>query len=280
MRAAALILGVVLTVAGACLHPTATTRAPRASRAYTGREPDRVRLSYFPDGKLRSRGMLVEGRRNGAWVLYYDSGRVAITAHYYRGRQHGSWRAWSPDGALAIVGQFANGRRIGTWRWYDRNGLYEQGSYENGQRTGVWRLWHANGKKAEECHFENDEPNGPQRAWYETGRLRRRPVESKSHRPSGVSARMGVISCLRESITAVANQADGPFLGTAEVVAQNPSRRPTPRSRTRGKKSRGGGKRFGLQDRGGPARPRSSPRNRLADVAENAAAGRWFRSCA
>ena len=81
---------------------------------------------YYSNGTLRSKGLLVDGRRQGHWVFYHPSGIVQAEADYVDGREHGTYTVYRESGLPYYRGAYDNGRRKGQWEFYDADGNLAQ----------------------------------------------------------------------------------------------------------------------------------------------------------
>lgn len=87
-------------------------------------------LQYFSTMRLRSEGVMIDGRREGRWVFYHANGQVQCEATFVGGKEDGSYRVYRDNGAPYYIGQYANGKPTGIWEVYDQEGnLVQQTEY-------------------------------------------------------------------------------------------------------------------------------------------------------
>ncbi len=67
---------------------------------------------YYSDGKLMSKGNLVNDKRDGYWEAYYHNGQLESKGNRVNGNRDGYWEEYYSDGQLMWKGNFANGKFI------------------------------------------------------------------------------------------------------------------------------------------------------------------------
>lgn len=87
-------------------------------------------MQYYSTMRLRSDGMLVDGKREGRWVYYHPNGNVQSEATFAGGREEGPYRVYRDNGAPYYIGQYTAGQPSGQWEVYDPEGnLVEKTAY-------------------------------------------------------------------------------------------------------------------------------------------------------
>ncbi len=87
-------------------------------------------LQYYSTMRLRSEGLMVDGKREGRWVYYHSNGNVQSEATFAGGREEGPYRVYRENGAPYYIGQYSNGQPTGLWEVYDMEGnLVEKTEY-------------------------------------------------------------------------------------------------------------------------------------------------------
>lgn len=81
--------------------------------------PEKV---YDAQGRLQMEGQMKDGQRHGIWISYFPDGRVRSRSDYQLGRLQGVSTVFRPNGAMYYTGQYRNGKEVGTWRFYDEQG--------------------------------------------------------------------------------------------------------------------------------------------------------------
>lgn len=125
MRSPLLLLGAVALIA-------CQTQAPDAGvDPATGAEPvaatDSVPengpvLIKGPNGHVRMRGDMRNGKRHGLWTSYHPGGTVQSRTDYVDGMQEGPSVVFHPNGQTYYTGDYRHGRQVGEWRFFDEGG--------------------------------------------------------------------------------------------------------------------------------------------------------------
>jgi len=97
---------------------------PKVVWKYNNSDSTDITASHFyKNGKLRMKGQIFNGVRNGKWTAWDDQGRMLSTGNYIDGIENGMWTVWFPDGVKRYDGLFKDGKRSGVWKFYDDQGL-------------------------------------------------------------------------------------------------------------------------------------------------------------
>jgi len=67
-------------------------------------------------------GMLVDGKRSGAWVAFFHDGTVQSKANYADGVEVGPTEVYHPNGNVYYSGQYTNGKPSGEWVFHGPDG--------------------------------------------------------------------------------------------------------------------------------------------------------------
>lgn len=101
---------------------------------------------YYELGQLKSKGMLVDGKRDGIWISYYPSGVKNASEAYRQGALWGKCIYYYPNGKLKAVETWIHGYQEGEAKYYFDNGiLYRVGQFKDGVYEGEWITNHENG---------------------------------------------------------------------------------------------------------------------------------------
>lgn len=102
----------------------------------------------YNNGVITGEGIVQKnGKKDGKWILYYDSGKILG------------------------VGEFKNGKKIGYWKFYFENGLVEsEGNYtQNGKQDGIWKEYFSHGGLSEEVNYYEGLYDGKFTAYDDSG---------------------------------------------------------------------------------------------------------------
>ena len=82
-------------------------------------------------------GSIKNGKREGAWVGYYDNGQLHFKGNYKNGKREGAWICYWNNGQLYSKRNYKNGKKEGAWVEYEKDGtLYRErsGTFKNGYK--------------------------------------------------------------------------------------------------------------------------------------------------
>ena len=65
---------------------------------------------------------IVNGKREGIWMIYHENGKLCYKGEYNNGKQVGYWESYYTNGILAYEGKYENGLKEGFWKTYYNNG--------------------------------------------------------------------------------------------------------------------------------------------------------------
>lgn len=179
-----LLIGICVYVAAGC----------------TGRNPDPGEASPQPTDAVHctpsadlttaeETAYLGEKIFSGKACTRYKNGSLHTLTTYAEGKKEGAWKMYYPDGTLMKEGGIKNGKDEGVYREYFPDGTPKYAyRYRNGLKTGVWKSWYSDGTQYTERHFEEDKLHGKVLVWDEQGTLakeydyrRGKLVHSKMH---------------------------------------------------------------------------------------------------
>jgi hypothetical protein len=93
-----------------------------------------------------TQGSFKSGKKDGAWISYWDNGQLSYEGNYKNDKREGVWVSYFDDGTLNRKGSFTNGINEGTWAYYHRNGqLSYKGNWKNGKQDRAWASYNEDG---------------------------------------------------------------------------------------------------------------------------------------
>lgn len=96
-------------------------------------------IDMWSNGNLRERGVLVEGRWNGAHEWFHFNGLLATKETYVDGKLHGPSETYFKNGNLSLREMYVDGKLDGAYEAYWARGrLAERGRWRGGERCGEW----------------------------------------------------------------------------------------------------------------------------------------------
>jgi antitoxin component YwqK of YwqJK toxin-antitoxin module len=76
----------------------------------------------YPNGKLKIKGVLKNGKREGLWISWYESGQEWSEGTYKNGLKNGPATVWHENGMKRYEGFYTNDERSGKWTYWDESG--------------------------------------------------------------------------------------------------------------------------------------------------------------
>ncbi len=108
--------------------------------------PTREKISYYPNGNIRSKTPLVTDKKHGTQFAWHEDGSKWYEIMWLSGKQHGPEVGWWGNGSKWLQEIWRNGKKHG----------FETVRYENGAKN-YERMW-VDGKH-----------HGPEVGWWENG---------------------------------------------------------------------------------------------------------------
>jgi hypothetical protein len=100
---------------------------------------------YHSNKNLKSKGLYINGKKEGSWLEYDEEGRLEDSSYYTGGRLKGVSLHWYPDGMIADSTQFdgeGNGVQVS---WHEDGSLAAAGLWvSDTSRKGRWKYYHPN----------------------------------------------------------------------------------------------------------------------------------------
>lgn len=71
-----------------------------------------VEGSYYPNGQIRSKGTIKNGKRDGVWKWFHKDGTIWTDEKYSNGELDGEWKQYDKNGQLELKQVFENGELL------------------------------------------------------------------------------------------------------------------------------------------------------------------------
>jgi antitoxin component YwqK of YwqJK toxin-antitoxin module len=85
---------------------------------------------------------VVDGKRNGIFILYNENGFVETLGYLKENKNHGEWKYYYPNGELESVGIFNDDKPDSVWNWFYMDGtIMQKGSFNEGKKDGEWKSY-------------------------------------------------------------------------------------------------------------------------------------------
>ena len=136
---------------------------------------------YGRKNVLLEKGEIVDGKRNGEWIRYYDKGEIKEVKNYLDDRLEGNYEFYYKGGTISSSGKYSNGKKHGEWKYFNErgrvtkeenylNGLLEgryveyknkenvnlQGEYSKGKKDKIWLDYSKRRPNKRELYYNQD----------------------------------------------------------------------------------------------------------------------------
>lgn len=112
---------------------------------------------FHANGRLKSQGTYINGKKHGQWVSYHDNGMISDSAVYEGGTPRGIAMQWHRNGFMAdssVWNDDGSGVQVS---WFENGVPSAAGFYGPGRKSrGKWQFFHPNGAlSAQEVYAED-----------------------------------------------------------------------------------------------------------------------------
>ncbi|MBN1790863.1 MAG: toxin-antitoxin system YwqK family antitoxin [Bacteroidales bacterium] len=114
-------------------------------------------------GKVISRELFVNDKREGLSLYYYPEGSIREEVQYVNNKRQGITREFDKEGKLITLQRFNNGTLV------ERERINR--SDEQGLKQGVWKSYYPNGRIRSEVNYRDGLLNGPFKEYDENGNV-------------------------------------------------------------------------------------------------------------
>jgi len=83
-------------------------------------------IEYHPNGKIKTKGIIKNGKRTGIWVSYHLNGNVYSENKYEKGVLNGKTAAYYPNGNVQYMGLYINNKKDDSWFFYLEDGTFDK----------------------------------------------------------------------------------------------------------------------------------------------------------
>ncbi len=92
-------------------------------------------IEHHPNGILKTKGLLKNGKRTGTWTAYHTNGNMYSENKYKAGILNGKTAAYYPNGNVQYMGLYINNEKDDHWFFYSEDGSFEKDVlFKNGER--------------------------------------------------------------------------------------------------------------------------------------------------
>ncbi|MGY0392649.1 toxin-antitoxin system YwqK family antitoxin [Bizionia sp. KMM 8389] len=128
---------------------------------------------YYSSGLLKTEGYLLNNKKTGKWVSYYENGEVKSVRNFKDGKPDG-YQKLDYSQVLYMEGYSRNGLKIGVWKSYfkDTNQLKYLKHFDNhGNKIGEWKSYYETGELYLTETFFNNQANGKETTYFKNGNV-------------------------------------------------------------------------------------------------------------
>lgn len=76
----------------------------------------------YPDGRIRIKGYVIGGYREGQWMSFYPNGNPWSSSFYKKGKLNGATVTFYENGQMRYKGEYREDTRSGLWTFWDEKG--------------------------------------------------------------------------------------------------------------------------------------------------------------
>ncbi|MEM6346888.1 MAG: membrane-binding protein [Bacteroidota bacterium] len=105
-------------------------------------------ISRYPDGRLKQKFGLFEGKKHQISLVWYPDGHLKFQSHYHLGKLHGEKNMWASSADHLLISQlnYFQGKAHGLQRkWYPTGELFKELQLNMGREEGQQRAFRKNG---------------------------------------------------------------------------------------------------------------------------------------
>jgi antitoxin component YwqK of YwqJK toxin-antitoxin module len=118
---------------------------------------DSLYISYYQNGRIKSRGYYINGKANGNWEYFYENGNLKMKGELKDNVSHGYWTYYYENGGVNMEGEVIKDHREGQWKFYYENGnIKSEGLYRKSLKNGPWKYYYEDSKPKGSAYFEDD----------------------------------------------------------------------------------------------------------------------------
>lgn len=95
-------------------------------------------IEYHPNGNIKTKGLLKNGKRTGVWISYFINGKVQSESKFDKGKLNGKTAAYYPNGNVQYMGLYINNKKDDLWFFYQEDGSYlKEVLFKNGDKVNT-----------------------------------------------------------------------------------------------------------------------------------------------
>ena len=114
---------------------------------------------WSPTGEKWEAGRLKDGLRHNEWVTYWEDGKIRSQGSYLEGKKQGVWKEFNQEGIEQEFYTYKNGTLNGKSRWLIWSNIAEC-NYEDGIKHGNYTEWDEEGLVRAKGSYNRGLPHG------------------------------------------------------------------------------------------------------------------------
>lgn len=152
-----------------------------------------LKEGFYPDGKLRYKGLFTDGKPQGEVIHYFPDGKIKAVMNH-QGNEVDA-RIYSKNGEFTTSGKYLDRKKTGKWvykkgeqwlaeeeykdnkfhgtsiKFYSTGGVSEEKNWKEGRLSGVWKMFYEGGAVRFEVCFVDGKLEGPVKSYNYNGIL-------------------------------------------------------------------------------------------------------------
>lgn len=81
-----------------------------------------MNITYYPNGQLKMKGEVLQGKRHGIWTTWYENGMKWSENEYNLGALDGKTVSYYKNGQVHYIGYYRGDKKNGKWTFFDEQG--------------------------------------------------------------------------------------------------------------------------------------------------------------
>lgn len=137
----------------------------------------------FPDGSVKEKCELINGKRNGTCVEYFADGSRQSVCSYTNDVLDGDCKFYHRNGSVHWTTNFSNGHKNGLIDYYDSLGRkYQSSTFKNSELDGISIAYYNDGSIKDRMTYKNGKLNGVFESFYKNGKIDTRADFQNGHK--------------------------------------------------------------------------------------------------
>ena len=122
----------------------------------------RYKTEYYPSGKRFEYGKVVNEKKEGLWVRWYESGEKQGEYSYHENKLNGLATQWFKNGVVQALAKYRDNQFIDTLKFFFSNGKPNYIKYftYDGLQNGKFIIWHQNGNVSQLGYYIRGKEDG------------------------------------------------------------------------------------------------------------------------